>query len=98
MRPAVICDLMSLPRLSGYDLRVLSRILTDKEKRRLNVVFSEEIEQLRRQFGARAVVKGHRYVRAVNVDPIERNPRFNRGRWFWFLAGLRRNGIVRAHR
>ena len=94
MRPGVIRDFMSFARLPRHNFGIFRNVLADQEKRGFNVMRGEQIQQLWRQFRARAVIERHCDVRAINVDPIESDPMFDWGRGLGLFVTLRRYRVV----
>lgn len=66
--PAVIGDFVAFPCGARDDFRMFGNVLADNEESHLDVARREKIEQTWSQFFARSIVKGHRYIRPVNVD------------------------------
>src|SRR6266446_5656506 len=93
MRPAMVRNFMSFAYLPCHDIGIFGNVLADQEKCGFYMMGGEQIEELRRQFCARAVIERHRDVRSVDVDPIETDPGLGRGCRLWLFAGLRRNRV-----
>ena len=59
MGPTVVADLVPFGDGALEDFGMFLRVLPDHENRDVNVPFLQQIEQLRGQRGAGAIVKGH---------------------------------------
>ena len=66
VRPAVVADFMTLAHRPLKDLGMINHVLAEHKKRRVDVVGGEDVEQLRSQLCARAIVEGHR-----NEGPVD---------------------------
>lgn len=73
MGPAMVGDFVSFFCFPRDDVGIFGGIFTDQEKGRFNMMSSEQIEQLGRQFRAWTIVEGQGDVRTVDVDPIKRD-------------------------
>ena len=67
VRPAMVADLVSFAHRSLQDLGMLNRVLANDEESRVDVMLGQDVEQLRSQFFARAVIKSHRDIRPVDM-------------------------------
>ena len=68
MRPAVVADFVALAHCSLQDLRVFDGVLADDKKRRVDMMRSQDIEQLRCKFCTWAVVEGHRDEGPIHMN------------------------------
>src|SRR5262245_59429878 len=95
MRPTMARDFVAFPSSPRENLRMLRYHFAEHEECGLDMMRGEYIEQFRRKRCAWSVVKGHRYVRAIDVDRIKCDRRFfGRGRSFCrsFIFHVRRCG------
>src|SRR6202162_6418825 len=89
MRPTVVPDFVTFARRARNDLGVLSDVFADHEESRFNMMGREDIEQFRGERCTWPVVKSHRDVRSIDMNPVERDARLGRSGRLIFSRGLR---------
>ena len=96
MRPTVVPYFVTFVRRARDDLGVLNDVFADHEESRFNMMSREEIEQFRGERCVWPVVKSHRDIRSIDMNPVERDARLGwRGRLI-FSRDLRCNRGLRA--
>ena len=96
MRPTVVPNFVTFARRARNDLGVLSNVFADHEESRLNMMSREDIEQFRSERRVWPIVKSHRDIRSIDMNPVERDARLGRSGRLIFSRGLRGNRGLRA--
>ena len=74
----MIRDFVSLAGGAPHNVGMVRHVLADHKKRRFDVMSGQQIEQFRGELLARAIVKSHRDVRSIDMNPVERDARLGR--------------------
>jgi len=96
MRPTVVPNFVTFARRARNDLGVLSDVFADHEESRFNMMGREDIEQFRGERCVWPVVKSHRDVRSIDMNPVERDARLGRRGQLILSRDLRCNRGLRA--